>query len=80
MVFGILLINVYFSESFVVSREYSKEPRLAGTEQDAVLAQRIHDDWKANGLEEVHLATYNILLSFPNTSAPNLVKIFSYLW
>ncbi|XP_025076798.1 glutamate carboxypeptidase 2-like isoform X2 [Pomacea canaliculata] len=56
-------------------REYSKEPRLAGTKQDADLAKKIQSDWIANGLDEVHMATYDVLLSFPNTTTPNLIQI-----
>ncbi|PVD19368.1 hypothetical protein C0Q70_19856 [Pomacea canaliculata] len=56
-------------------REYSKEPRLEGTEKDAELARLMQSQWQANGLDDVHLATYNVLLSFPNKTNPNVIQI-----
>ncbi|KAL8618688.1 hypothetical protein ACOMHN_048864 [Nucella lapillus] len=56
-------------------RRYSSQPRLAGTELGEELSGMIKDDWTANGIEEVHLATYHVLLSYPNTSHPNVIQI-----
>ncbi|KAK7115718.1 N-acetylated-alpha-linked acidic dipeptidase 2-like [Littorina saxatilis] len=58
-------------------RRYSSEPRLAGTPLDEKLAKTIEKEWRENGLEEVHLATYEVLLSFPNKSNPNVVQILN---
>ena len=56
-------------------RQYTSQPRLAGTLLDAELTKTIKEQWIANGLEEVHLATYDVLLSFPNKSSPNVVSM-----
>ncbi|XP_076465735.1 glutamate carboxypeptidase 2-like isoform X2 [Babylonia areolata] len=58
-------------------RRYSSEPRLGGTDLDVKLATMMEGEWRDSGLDEVHLATYNILLSYPNTSNPNLVQVIN---
>ncbi|KAK7492612.1 hypothetical protein BaRGS_00016091, partial [Batillaria attramentaria] len=51
---------------------YTRDPRLAGTAQDDDLSKMIEQEWRVNGLEGVHLATYDVLLPFPNKSDPNM--------
>lgn len=58
-------------------RNYTSQPRLAGTPKDVELALQLQGEWKSNGLDEVHLATYNVLLSYPNTTNPNVVEIIN---
>ncbi|CAG5133901.1 unnamed protein product, partial [Candidula unifasciata] len=57
--------------------EFTAQSRLPGTEGSQELAHRIHSLWTASGLDDVHFATYNILLSFPNQSEPNKVEIIN---
>jgi hypothetical protein len=55
-------------------REYSDQPRLAGTDSDLDLAAMIERDWKNNGLDAVYTPEYYVRLSYPNMSNPNVVS------
>uniref|UniRef100_A0A0B7B352 Aminopeptidase NAALADL1 n=1 Tax=Arion vulgaris TaxID=1028688 RepID=A0A0B7B352_9EUPU len=70
-----LLQNVNTSYLQNRLREFTAQPRLAGTEGGNELAKKIHSLWSASGLDDVHITSYNILLSFPNDSEPNKVQI-----
>lgn len=58
-------------------KDYSSEPRLAGTAKDLELALQIERQWKDNGLDEVHLSTYDVLLNYPNSSLPNVIQLIN---
>lgn len=54
---------------------FSRVPHLAGTEENFLLAKQIQAQWKEYGLDKVELASYDILLSYPNESVPNYISI-----
>ena len=53
--------------------ELSREPHIAAGRRDRELVSWIRREWEKVGIEEVNLATYNFLLSYPNTTHPNKV-------
>nr|XP_056714911.1 N-acetylated-alpha-linked acidic dipeptidase 2-like [Euleptes europaea] len=56
-------------------RSFTKLPHVAGTEQNLLLAKEIQAQWKEFGLDTAELVHYDVLLSYPNESAPNYVSI-----
>ena len=46
-------------------RFFTAEPHVASTPRNGALARFIFDEWKSFGLEDVRLAEYEVLLSFP---------------
>lgn len=72
-------------------REYTKEPHVAGTAANKRVADKILSNWKEYGLEglifylkitplfylDVHLDSYKVLLSYPNYTNPNHIRILS---
>ena len=58
-------------------REYheflTKEPHIAALKRDKRLVEWMVDEWKASGLDNVELATYDMYLSWPNQSDPNKI-------
>ena len=40
-----------------------------------MLAQLIYNQWKGFNFDNVHLVNYSVLLSYPNTSQPNVLKL-----
>lgn len=60
-------------------RDLSEFPHLAGTHADYKQAKEIHDFWKNEGLDEAFITPYDVLLSYPNTTDPNVMnRIFVY--
>jgi hypothetical protein len=57
------LLNFY-----VFYRELSENPHLAGTPADWEQADELRQFWKDNGLDEVFISEYEVLLSYPNTT------------
>jgi hypothetical protein len=71
-------------------REYTLEPHVAGTASNKRVADKILSKWKQYGLEgfklsdkstklclDVHFDSYKVLLSYPNYSNPNHIRILS---
>ncbi|XP_005105224.1 glutamate carboxypeptidase 2 [Aplysia californica] len=58
-------------------RMFSSKPRLAGTKAGTEIAETIKSLWSESGLDEVHMKTYNVLLSLPNASEPNMVEVIN---
>ncbi|XP_062588973.1 N-acetylated-alpha-linked acidic dipeptidase 2-like [Saccostrea cucullata] len=57
----------------------SELPHLAGTNADYKQAKELHDFWKSEGLDEAFIAPYDVLLSYPNTTDPDVMnRIFVY--
>ncbi|XP_048348997.1 N-acetylated-alpha-linked acidic dipeptidase 2-like isoform X1 [Sphaerodactylus townsendi] len=56
-------------------RSFTKLPHVAGTEQNLHLAKEIQAQWKVFGLDTAELVHYDVLLSYPNESAPSYVSI-----
>ncbi|CAH1253981.1 NAALAD2 [Branchiostoma lanceolatum] len=46
-------------------RELSRKPHMAGTPQDHEMAELLKRRWLENGLDEVRLVPYDVLLSYP---------------
>ncbi|CAJ0917294.1 unnamed protein product, partial [Mesorhabditis belari] len=56
-------------------RELTKEPHVAGTDENRRVAEAIARIWTENGLEGVHFNSYNVLLNYPVWEKPNTLKI-----
>ncbi|XP_026562603.1 putative N-acetylated-alpha-linked acidic dipeptidase [Pseudonaja textilis] len=54
---------------------FTQQPHLAGTQENLHLAEQIQANWKAFGLDSVHLAPYDVLLSYPNETSPNYIAL-----
>ncbi len=54
-------------------RYFTAEPHVASSPRNNELARTIQGQWKEFGLEDVTLATYDVLLSFPKSIAVELV-------
>ncbi|XP_071990194.1 glutamate carboxypeptidase 2-like isoform X2 [Engystomops pustulosus] len=54
---------------------FTQVPHLSGTEENFDFAKQIQTQWKEYGLDQVELAHYDILLSYPNASNPNYISI-----
>eukprot|EP00731_Ephydatia_muelleri_P003672 Em0001g3672a len=52
-------------------------PHIAGSPQNKMLAQGIYTQWLAYGFDDVQLVNYSVLLSYPNTSNPNVLRLES---
>lgn len=51
------------------------QPHIAGTEGDEKLATFIRDEWRSQGMDEVLLSPYNVLLSYADPNKPNTVDL-----
>ena len=69
LISSIVLLYVNDLPSFL-----SAKPHMAGTVAEQMTAQWVHDTWQQQGLDEVHLTPYRVLLSYPDTDKPNLVS------
>ncbi|XP_064600785.1 uncharacterized protein LOC135466961 [Liolophura sinensis] len=58
-------------------RNLTSAPHLAGTAADLRQAQQLLDYWKTLGYTETKLTPYNILLSYPNETDPNVVQFIN---
>ncbi|ROT78135.1 hypothetical protein C7M84_003149 [Penaeus vannamei] len=58
-------------------RHLTSRPHLGGTETEWENAQWVADTWRAQGLDDVHLVPYDVLLSYPKNDTPNLVRILN---
>ncbi|XP_064110494.1 N-acetylated-alpha-linked acidic dipeptidase 2-like isoform X2 [Macrobrachium nipponense] len=56
-------------------KELSSRPILAGTERDNELARMIQQRFVESGFDSSELVPYDVLLSYPNQSNPNLITI-----
>ena len=54
-------------------RNFTSVPHVASSPRNTELARAIRDEWTACGLEDVHLAEYDVLLSFPERILVELV-------
>ncbi|XP_071551849.1 N-acetylated-alpha-linked acidic dipeptidase 2-like isoform X3 [Panulirus ornatus] len=58
-------------------RKLTRRPHMGGTEAEEQLARWVADTWRTQGLDEVHLVPYHVLLSYPHPVEPNLVRILN---
>ena len=54
-----------FNDNF---RHLSEKPHLAGTPADWEQADELRKFWQDNGIDEVFITEYEVLLSYPNTT------------
>jgi N-acetylated-alpha-linked acidic dipeptidase len=54
-------------------RHFTAEPHPASSPRNDALARYVQDKWKEFGLEDVSLATYDVLLSFPKAITVEMV-------
>jgi len=59
-------------------RYLTSTPHAASTPRNQDLARFILNEWKSYGLEDVHLAEYNVLLSFPEEISVAMVSPKNY--
>lgn len=57
----------------VILRHLTRGPHLGGTEDEKRTAEWVADTWRRQGMDEVHLTPYQVLLSYPDASKPNKV-------
>ena len=50
-------------------------PHLAGDTRDHILAEFIKDKFNEYGLDHAEIKEYNVLLDYPNKTAPNLITL-----
>ena len=50
-------------------------PHIAGSTGDRDLANLIYDQWKSYKFDKVEMVNYSVLVSYPNSSAPNALKL-----
>ena len=60
-------ISLYYYLS-CYSRDLTEYPHLAGTPADWEQADKLRKFWTDNGLDEVFISEYDVLLSYPNTT------------
>ncbi|XP_046454638.1 glutamate carboxypeptidase 2-like [Daphnia pulex] len=56
-------------------KNLSSVPHLAGTAQDYEQAVWLHDNFVQSGLDRVVIVPYQVLLSYPNMTQPNIVRL-----
>ncbi|MGA2534041.1 MAG: M28 family metallopeptidase [Candidatus Aminicenantales bacterium] len=54
-------------------RRFTAEPHVASSPRNNELAQFVYDEWRSFGLEDVRKAEYEVLLSFPERIAVEIV-------
>jgi len=47
---------------------------MAGTESELANAQWVQETWREQGLDEVHMTPFQVLLSYPDSQNPNYVS------
>jgi N-acetylated-alpha-linked acidic dipeptidase len=57
---------------------FTSSPHVASTPRNLELARFVMEEWKSFGLEDVHLAEYDVLLSFPREISVEMVSPKSY--
>lgn len=61
-------------QNSMVFRHLTLHPHLGGTEEERQTAQWVADKWRLQGMDEVHVTPYKVLLSYPDASKPNKVS------
>ena len=58
-----------------LSRHLTANPHIAGSEENHMLAQYVYNEWSGFKFDNVQLMNYSVLLSYPNTSNPNVLQL-----
>lgn len=67
--------NFFFLHfNFFFCRNYTSRPRMSGTSGGYELVQILYNSWKSFGIDEVKVAPYDVLMSYPNRTNPNRVR------
>lgn len=74
-----IVVIVHHANNLFYFSNISAKPHVAGSEQNFVVANYIRDLWTLNGLKNVRLVPYNVLLSHPNQENSNVVSTSLYL-
>ena len=57
-------------------RMLTETPHIAGSDENKRLAETIYKQWRDDyKFDEVELVNYTVLLSYPNTSNPNVLQL-----
>lgn len=56
-------------------RHLTLRPHLGGTEGEKRTAEWVADTWRLQGMDEVHLTPYEVLLSYPDALKPNKMRL-----
>lgn len=56
-------------------RSLTHLPHLGGTVEEHRMSALISDTWHRQGMDEVHMVPYEVLLSYPSKEVPNLVRL-----
>lgn len=63
------IISDFVNNLFIYFRQLTEFPHVAGTPADWQQADELRNFWLDNGLDEVFINEYNVLLSRPNVSS-----------
>ncbi|XP_047486608.1 putative N-acetylated-alpha-linked acidic dipeptidase [Penaeus chinensis] len=58
-----------------ILRNLTTLPHLGGTAEEWQMSTLISDTWRQQGMDEVHMVPYEVLLSYPSKEVPNLVRL-----
>lgn len=61
--------------TFMRTRTLTASPHIAGSEESRMLAELIYKQWMGFNFDNVNLFNYSVLLSYPNSSQPNVLKL-----
>lgn len=55
----------------------TEKPHIGGSEENHQLAVMIYQQWEGFMFDKVELVNYSVLLSYPNTSNPNVLQLLN---
>ncbi|KAF2349679.1 Transferrin receptor-like dimerization domain [Trinorchestia longiramus] len=56
-------------------RFLTSQPHIGGTEAELLTAEWVAELWRNQGLDDVAVVPYDVLLSYPDPVAPNMVRV-----
>ncbi len=68
---------MYFRIFFPLYSTLTAKPHIAGSEENHKLAVMIYDQWSKFNFDIVEMVNYSVLLSYPNTSNPNILQLLN---
>ncbi|KJH44175.1 PA domain protein [Dictyocaulus viviparus] len=72
---NVLISNINPENIINNLRRFTKFPHIAGTDANKKVADDIIQLWNDIGLEDVHMNSYDVLLSHPDFTTPNTITI-----
>jgi hypothetical protein len=70
-----ILRNINSDTIKSVVREFSKEPHMAGSQNDLKLAIQVKDFLHAHNFDKIQMKNYSVLLSLPDNENPNFIEL-----